>query len=619
MQAFELMDRFTIMLKHLLIAFLLSGLPGLLAADDLAVSHTLSFPQREMQYLRVNLRMPVEGEFVELAMPSWTPGSYLIRDYAAHVERLQVSDSQGGYREVRKVAKNRWRIDTAGISEVTVNYDVWAGNLGVNFSWVEPKFALVNGASVFLYSDASRSMPQHVAVNLPADWRSVHTSLVPAQGAEGWTAADFDELVDSPILAGNAQAYRFELEGQSYALVNEGDTTLWDGTQAAQDVAAIVKAVQSFWGIDPLEREYLFLNLLVEGRGGLEHDHSTVMLASHWQMRYREDYVRWLALVTHEFFHSWNVRRMRPQALASYDYDREVYTRELWLAEGLTSYYDNLLLFRSGLITVNEFLELLADEIHKLDTTPGREVRSLELASFDTWIKQYRPDANSINSSVSYYRKGSVVGFVIDTRLRSQSSNKLSLDVVMSEMYRRYAGGSYPPGAFEALIEQLAGPETGSWVKELLKSTSDPDLDSALDWYGLELDRGANSSATDSEQEPAAAGFGLIWDKSKPLLIVESVIRDGAGATAGVLPGDELLAINGSRVQKGQIADRMARLVPGEQVELTLVRYGQLFTLPLIVQQAIPDKYVISLKSRFRDRDRRRLEVWLGRDLTLTR
>jgi predicted metalloprotease with PDZ domain len=461
-------------------------------------------------------------------------------------------------------------------------------------------------------------MQQHVMLNLPADWRTVHTALVPAREMAGWTAADYDELVDSPILAGNAEAFRFELDGQDYALINEGDTTLWDGTQAAQDVASVVKAVQSFWGVDPLEREYLFLNLLVEGRGGLEHDHSTVMLASHWQMRYREDYVRWLALVTHEFFHAWNVRRMRPQALASYDYDSEVYTRELWLAEGLTSYYDNLLLFRSGLITVSEFLELLADEIHKLDTTPGRKVRSLELASFDTWIKHYQPDANSINSTVSYYRKGSVVGFIIDTRLRSQSSNKLSLDAVMREMYRQYGNSSYPPGAFEALIEQLAGPETGSWVRGLLAGTAELDLDAALDWYGLELDRGASHSDTVPGSESATAGFGLTWDKSNPLLVVESVIRGGAGANAGVLPGDELLAINGSRVQKGQISDRMIRLVAGEQVELTLVRYGQLFTLPLIVQNAIPETYVISLKPKFRERNRRRMELWLGRDLMLT-
>ena len=251
------------------------------------------------------------------------------------------------------------------------------------------------------------------------------------------------------------------------------------------DVAKIVEAQQAFWEVNPFEREYLFLNFFMGPFGGLEHDHSTVLMSGLWQVAKREDYIKWLGLVSHEFFHAWNVRRMRPEALARYDYDAEVYTRELWLAEGLTSYYDDLLLFRAGLIDVSDYFLLLAAEIRTYESMPGRQVRSAEHASFDTWVKQYKPDENSVNSTVSYYRKGAVIGFVTDTAIRRETDNRASLDTVMREMYRRYGPdgqgkGAYPPGAFEAVVEELGGPGVRAFVEDLLRSTADPDVDDAL-------------------------------------------------------------------------------------------------------------------------------------------
>lgn len=582
------------------------------------MTHTLSFPERNTQYVHVNLRLPAASGYVELYMPSWTPGSYLIRDYAAHVERFRASAPDGRSLETGKVAKNRWRVESPGAGEVVVDYDVWAGEIGVHVSWVESGYALINGSSVFLYGQETRELPQRVVMRLPPDWPLVHTSLKRSQDGTYLYASDFDELVDSPIVAGQAPAHRFDVAGQPYAFVNVGDSRFWDAESTARDLAAVVEAVQSFWGVNPFDREYLFLNLLVEGRGGLEHDHSTVMLASHWQTRYRKDYVRWLALATHEFFHAWNVRRMRPEALASYDYDREVYTRELWLAEGLSSYYDNLLLFRAELITATEFFELLATEFHRVETAPGRKIRSLELASFDAWIKHYQPDANSANSTVSYYRKGSVLGFVADTELRRRTDNEKSLDDVMREMYRRYANDSYPPGAFEEIIEAMAGSGVRAWVEELLTGTGDPDIDAALDWYGLQLNRTPGRKVAEDGTETAPAGLGIQWAPDDALLVVQSVINGGSGAIAGVLPGDELIAIDGLRVRKGQIDDRLMRLSPGESIELTLARHDELLTLPLVVREAIPVEYVISLKDRIREREKRRLEAWLKKSLTFT-
>ncbi len=607
-----------------LCALVLAQAATVLHAQDFSARHSLSFPRYKNQYVHVILTIPVNSDQLELSIPNWTPGSYLIRDYATHLENFEASGEDGRHLDKIKVAKNRWRITTAGINELTVNYDVWAGVLHVSSSWISSDFALINGAGIFLYTEDSRNWPQQVVVNKPAFWSNIQTSLKPVPGGNEFLARDYDELIDSPIVAGNAPHYRFEVDGQGYVLVNTGETGLWDGERSARDLAALVKAQQQFWEVNPFDRDYLFMNFQLESRGGLEHDHSTVLMSSKWAMRNNKDYIKWLALVSHEFFHSWNVRRMRPEALAKYDYDSEVYTRELWLAEGLSSYYDNLLLFRSALIEVQDYFELLAAEFRNYETIPGRKVRSAELASFDSWIKHYVQDANGVNSTVSYYRKGSLIGFVTDSAIRRETGGKASLDTVMRRMYSLYGPdgqgrGSYPPGAFETVVESVAGPDVRAMIENLLQTTADPDLDEALDWYGLQLDRAPVRSAEEKSGSPVPTGFGLTWDTEDSLLIVEHVILGSTGAAAGILPGDELLAINGSRMMVKNIDKRMQQLLPDETVELTLVRQEQLLTLPVRVQFAIPGNYAIKLKSDIRNRQKARLKAWLGRDLVYSK
>jgi predicted metalloprotease with PDZ domain len=604
------------MIKWTLTALALLACQLVFAVEGAQVSHTLSFPQKSNQYVHVSSKFPVTSEQMELSLPSWNPGSYLIRDFATNLERLQATDSDGRQLAVTKISKNRWRLDTRGVAELTLDYDIWAGRMNVSESWVESDFALLNGAGIYLYNEQTRHWPQRVIVDLPGSWTAVNTSLAESEGGLMFLARDYDELVDSPILAGSTIEHDFEVDGQSYSLLLSGENALWDGEVSARDTASIVKAQQDFWGVNPFKRKYLFMNLFMDKFSGLEHDHSTVMMCSPWQMRGREDYIKWLGLVSHEFFHSWNVRRMRPAALAEYDYDREVYTRELWLAEGLTSYYDNLLLFRGNLIDVSDYFELLAEEIRDYEATPGREVRSAELASFDTWIKQYKPDSNKVNSTVSYYRKGALIGLVADMEIRRKTKNKASLDTVMREMYSRYgpdgAGhGSYPPGAFEVVVESAAGPEVRKIVEDMLKTTGDPDIDRALDWFGLELQR--TQGLPNGEQAPGE--IGVKWKVSGSTLLAEHVFLGHPAAAAGVLPGDELLAIDGLRVTAEDYLARLQKLRPDEQVKLTLVRHGRLIELPLTTGTEIPASYVILPKPDISNREKKRMEAWLGRDL----
>jgi len=593
---------------------------GAWAADEQATQHELSFPQRQNQYVHVTSSWPVSDDHIELAMPSWTPGSYLIRDFAGQVETLQAHDGEGRQRAVQKIAKNRWRIETAGAGRVTVSYRVWAGELNVATSWVEAEGALLNGAGIFLYNESSRGQLQKVTLQLPAEWPDVQTALVAGEIPRTYRARNYDMLIDNPILVGRLDRYPFEVAGQSYALVLPKGNPLWDAERARDDVARIVRAQQDFWGTNPFEREFLFFNLFKGPFGGLEHNHSTVMMSDPWQMTGRTDYIQWLGLVSHEFFHAWNVRRLRPEALAQYDYDHEMYTRELWLAEGLSSYYDDLLLFRAELLSVSEYLDLLAQEIRNYEVAPGRQVRSAEHASFDTWIKQYQPDENSINSTVSYYRKGALIGFVTDTEIRRQTDNRASLDTVMRNLYAAFgpAGpgrGGYPPGAFEDQVEQVAGAETRRFVEQLLQKTDDPDVDKALDWYGLSLDRAPARNAAEAAGTPVPSGLGVVWDAAGEHVLAQQVILGHAAAAAGMLPGDELLAIDGFRVTTTDYAGRIQRLRPGQRVILTLARQQRLLEMTVEVQAAIPDRYAVVIDDKPKRAEQRRLEAWLGRPL----
>lgn len=594
--------------------------PPLFAQDRLEVSHSLSFSQKHNQYLQVSSVFPVSGGPLELALPSWQPGSYLIRDFSRHVEAVQVADPNGNPLPVMKTAKNRWLVETGTAAQITVSYQVWAGELNVSKSWIESDIALLNGASVFLYHEESLSSPQRVAVELPVSWSRIDTSLQSTGQPGEYLARDYHELVDSPIVAGNTLAYDFEVEGQPYSLILSGENSLWMNEKSRDDVAKLVKTHQNFWGVNPFDRKFLFMNFFMGPFGGLEHDHSTVMMCNRWQMRSKQDYQSWLGLVSHEFFHSWNIRRMRPSILVEYDYDREMYTRELWLAEGLSSYYDDLLLFRSGLIGVADYLSLLAKEIRNYETQPGRQVRSAELASFDTWIKQYKPDENSINSTVSYYRKGALIGLVTDMVIRRKTNNENSLDTVMRDMYSLYGPdgreqGGYPPGAFENRVEAVAGPEVRKLVEDMLRTTTDPDVDDALESFGLSLRRDHERIAAESAGNPVPTGFGINLEISGSFLLIDQVVRGHSGAEAGLLPGDELLAIDGFRVTPDNYSARVQRLRPDEVVELTVVRHDLLMNLPVRVQHEIPETYLIVPVENISRRQKSRMEAWLGREL----
>ena len=602
----------------LLLAWLLAPALAAETGDAPEVTHEVRFPELNQQYIQVRSSFPTAGATEVVQMATWTPGSYLIREFSAKVDGIRFTDETGTELAFSKITKNHWQVSLRAGAGLVAEYRVHAGELSVNTSWASAEFVLINGASVFLYTESGRGLPQRVTVHPPAGFSQVLAPL-PGPGAGEFVAGDFDELIDSPVMVTDETVHRFSSDGHEYRLVNVGAGSLWDGAQAAADLQAMVGATNAFWGSVPFQRPFWFFNVLAERGGGLEHDHSTVIMGSRWQMRQREDYVKWLSLAAHEYFHAWNVRRLRPRALARYDYDLEQYSSALWLVEGISSYYDNLLLSRARLVKPDEYFKRLALDLHALEMTPGRERISLRQASLDAWIRHYRPVANSVNSTISYYTKGAVLGFVLDTRLRQTSRDRVSLDDVMRHMYRQWGEQAYPDGAFLEAVAELGGQQVQDWLRPRLDTPAELDIDQALDWYGLLLNRHPVNNAAREKGEPPMAGFGVTWRAGAPGLVIESVVSGTSGSAAGLLPEDELLAISGERITPETLDDRLLRLRPGEDVELLIARRGRIIELPLRLEESRPATYEILVQTGFGGRQLRRMEAWLGQSLKLDR
>jgi len=581
------------------------------------------------------------GGDLELMMAVWTPGSYLVREYARHVESVRASAEDGTELTVRKVAKNRWRIASGG-KPVVVRYRLYCHELTVRTNFVDPDFALLNGAATYLVPATAKGPapgPYRVRVELPDGWERTATSLDPvldplgAPAPDAYQAPDFDTLVDSPIYAGNGHLYEFEVDGVPHRVLAHGESGPWEGEKAVSDMAKIVRAERAFWGELPYSR-YLFINLIVEARGGLEHANSCVLMTSRWKMGTREGYLGWLGLVAHELFHAWNVKRLRPAELETFDYEHEVYTRSLWIAEGVTSYYGDLMVHRAGLSSRDEVLKALSHHIKRLQTTPGRKVEPLEAASFDAWIKLYRPDENTINSAVSYYTKGAVVAFLLDAAIRRYTDGARSLDDAMRLAWRRYGAAGhnhqdddgFTVDAMSRVLAETAGRSLDGLLHRALNSTEELEYDRALEWFGLrfaptedsdEAGHGAKDEAKEAEAEDGkddepAAWTGAETAVDEGLLQVTSVPRGTPAYDAGLQPGDEILAIGGFRVPPRGLDERLKAFRPGQPSTLLVARRERLVELPITFGEKPHETWKLEVDPDATPAQRDHLAAWLG-------
>lgn len=596
----------------------------------LTVHHTLTIddPRGHLVSVETVVRsdVPLPAPLV-LFMPVWTPGSYLVREYARHVESL-TGLSDGAASAARKIRKNAWRVGLEGAREIALRYRVYCNELTVRTNHVDESHAFLNGAAVFLAVDGHEDAPSTLDVVVPRGWQLI-TALDGAASPESsspnrpsvwegestvrFVASDLDALVDSPLELGELRTERIHVHGVPH------DIALWpkhraDDVQIAsllRDFATVI-ATEAAWfgGSLPYDRYTLFLHLSPRARGGLEHLSSASVIANPTTLSTRDGYLDLLSLVAHELLHAWNVKRIRPEGLSPYRYQEENYTRLLWWFEGATSYYDWRALRVSKICTVEEYLDHLAGEILAIDRTHGRLLQSLEEASFDAWIKLYRPDENTENSSISYYRKGEIVCALFDIEIRARSRGRASLDDVLRHLWECYGKPRVPvpEDGIQAIFEKSTEVPLGDLFDAWIRSPGEIDYDATLAHLGLFTDRDRKDRG---EKKPRAT-LSLRTRSEGGKAIVTAVARGRAAQLAGIDAGDEIIAIGGRRVEAGSLETALASRDPFEEVDITIGRDGSTFTLKARLDEAGTDKLRIATRADVSEPQRSLALAWLG-------
>jgi predicted metalloprotease with PDZ domain len=574
------------------------------------VDYTIDLSDRNAHLYRVELRLSIpsdEPDEVTFQLPAWTPGSYLIREFARHLQEVACTDGAGKALPIEKRDKATWVVRRGSARVLTVRYRVYAHDLTPRAAHLDDTHGFWNGASVFLYHAPQLKLPHRVRVVAPDDWRV--TVALPEVEQRVFEAVDYDELIDSPFEVGTHELMSFDALGKPHRIALWGHLPVAREKLTADVTKIIGVAADLFDGSVPYDA-YTFIVLSTPGGyGGLEHCRSTTLLTSPFSMQPRKKYEEFLELVSHEFFHLWNVKRIHPTVLGPFDYQREAYTRSIWVMEGVTSYYDRLLLVRAGLKKPKAYLDALAEELGKIAEIPGRLRHSLEDASFDAWIKFYRPDENSPNSSISYYLKGGVVSLLLDLTIRARSEGARSLDDVMRLLWRRYGarGVGFADADVQAIFEEGAGLSLEDFFGRYVRGREELDMAPVLRSVGLEI--------AAKRDEDAGPWLGVTTRESSGNAVVTATLSGGPGEAAGLYAGDELLAIDSFRVESSTLKTRLRERRPGDTISVTVFRRDQLRTVQLTLGERPASEHTITVAADATAAEGAAFERWLGAPL----
>lgn len=548
----------------------------------------------------VQIRIEQPAATQRVSLPAWIPGSYLIREFARHLLPLHAAQGRTE-RACTQIDKSTWDIDCDPRRPLVLRYEVYAFDNSVRTAWLDSERGFFNGSSLLLRVHGHEEAPHELAVHAPRerrDWQ-LATAMTPvdidAQGFGRYHAADYAELIDHPVELGAFWSGDFTAGGVPHRFVVAGAPASFDGARLLRDAQKICEAAIRFWhgaGKPPFKHYLFMLNAVGDGYGGLEHRASTALICARRDLprhdspasaaRVGDGYVTLLGLISHEYFHAWNVKRLRPAEFTRCDYRSENYTRLLWFFEGFTSYYDDLLLRRAGLIDDAAYLKLLTKTINQVLQAPGRHVQSVAQASFDAWVRYYRPDENTPNSTISYYTKGALVALCFDLTLRAEG--RTTLGDVMRALWRRCAGGPMTEGDFADTLAELAGRRFDTEIADWVHGTGELPLRALLEAQGVRV-------LEEPSQLAQTLGLRVAEDNGITLKVV---LDGGAAAEAGMAAGDEWLGVELPAETPGTpVAWRLTRLdeLPlyagaARRVTALVARDQRLLRMPL----ALPEK-----------------------------
>ncbi|MGM3306554.1 M61 family metallopeptidase [Anabaena sp. WFMT] len=573
------------------------------------IHYWVAMPQPENHLFEVTLHfVDYPLPILDLKMPVWTPGSYLVREYAKNLQDFAAFSDKETPLPWRKVSKNHWQVEKGDAAKVILRYRVFANELSVRTNHLDATHAYFNSAALFLRIPGWQEKPIHITIVPPHPEWQVTTGLPKVAGQNNtFLAADFDTLVDSPFEIGNHQIFDFEVLGKSHELAIWGQGN-YQVQQMLTDFKKIIEVEAEMFGGLPYERYVFILHLFNQAYGGLEHKNSCSLIYHRFGFRNQDKYDRFIQLVAHEFFHLWNVKRIRPKALEVFDYDQENYTSSLWFCEGTTSYYDLAIPLRAGIYNAKSYLNHLNQEITKYNNIPGRKVQPLSESSFDTWIKLYRPDSNSPNSQISYYLKGEMVSLLLDLLIRSRHSNQLSLDNVMLKMWQQFGQAEigYTSEQLKETIESVAGIDLSDFFNQYIHGLDDLPFNQYLEPFGVQL-------VEEKDEEPF---LGVKTKTEYGREIIKFVEIGSPANIAGIDPGDELLAIDGIKVGTNLLSERLKDYLPNDTIEITVFHQDELrqYCVSLAIQQ--PTKYQLKSVDHPSLTQQDNFAGWLGVSLT---
>lgn len=583
------------------------------------VLYILEMREPSSGFFQVTMNVDSVAEDISMVtMPAWTPGSYSIRDYARNVRMLRVKTPEGESVETSKKDKSTWKIFNGNAKSFIITYEVYAGELNVRGCHLDTTHAYLNGTNLFMYLEGYKDQSVELIVKPWENWK-ISTGMEKI-GENKFRATNYDIFVDCPMEIGTHRILQFIVDGKEHeiALYGRGNE---NQDRLVKDIHKIVGTTKSIFGSLPYKRYVFIIHLLENGSGGLEHLNSTTISVPMFTFGKREDYNNFLSVVSHEFFHLWNVKRIRPVELGPFNYKEEVYTPSLWVSEGVTNYFAMVILLRAGLITSEEYYDHVASAMRIYDMTPGKNFESAADSSLDAWIKLYRNSPNNINSYVSYYLKGEILGFMLSIRISEYTKGTKNLDEAIKHMYEKYNkdGKGFTEKDLLAVLSDVSGLDFQPFFSKYVHSTDNIDFTAELKKIGLNLIRTYSDKEVDRDK---GYGFmGLIFDTEGKK--VTYVIEDYPAQRSGIFPGDEIVAIDNfkmnsrflsplSKKGKTQLLDSLKDYSPGERIKVTLFRRAILYTIEITLAKAPFDKYEIIEDTKDAQLEKIRTKMLLG-------
>jgi len=547
------------------------------------VNYELRMPNPQNHYFQVVMELTdfKESE-VHIKMPVWAPGSYLVREFSRNVDLVYATDETGKKWRLDKDAKNAWVLKTGKAKKIRVSYEVYSFELSVRTCFLDLTHGYVSGSGMFMYVDKHMDRSGELTIYPFSDFKTISTALprkgggVTADGSEKFVFNNYDHLVDCPIEIGNQEVFEFMAAGVKHTVAMYGIAN-YSVFELQEDMANIVEAATDVFGQNP-NKEYTFIiHNVVDGQGGLEHCNSTTLSVSRWSYQGKA-YLDFLNLVAHEYFHLWNVKRIRPIELGPFNYDEENYTTLLWVMEGFTSYYDELLMRRAGYITENEYLSKLESTVNYVEGSVGARVQPVAHASFDAWIKAYRPNENSSNTTMTYYSRGAMLAAVIDAMIIDKYYGKKCLDHFMRVLYDKYytkLKRGFSDKEFQSELSAFLDLDMTDFFNRHVYGTEMVPFEKYFGPAGVDV--GFRKITTPS------FGAGLKQEGSR--LSVRSVRSGSAAENAGLSVNDEIIGYNGFRVDQSSLESFLSSLEVGENMKLLISRDQILLELTVVMTE----------------------------------